>query len=281
MQFEKEQLEIAKRLTTGAAIYQNCYLSDTMFKEQFANEYQALVCFISNYAYERQGAAAAYPVIAERAIEKVFHKEIKSVTHAHVQMAWGACKEIATDDFNNLQLNATHNPMHSQNGILAIMAEQGIHNIALHIKGLIEKDKTREAHELIDSVRGIGPKIASFYLRDIVYLAKLTESKIKDQFYLQPVDTWLEQALSIIFGARAPTKLREQQEIIVNLCKEADCSPIAFNQGAWVLGSQIAGDYNTLQKLAKNEKAKEIIESHISETKAYLAEVEKIVNEFS
>jgi hypothetical protein len=59
MQFTTDQIRIAKRLTLGASVYQNYYLRDNMFKDQFKDNYKALVCFLENYAYERQGAARA------------------------------------------------------------------------------------------------------------------------------------------------------------------------------------------------------------------------------
>jgi len=281
MRFEAEQIEIAKRLTLGAAIYQNHFLKDPIFREQFKDGYKSLACFIKNYVYERQGAAPAYPIIAGMSIEKVFQGQMRLVTVTHAKEVWKICKEIARNDFNNLKLNDSHNPMNSDRGVLSAMASRQISNISLHVKSLIERDKTIEAYNLIESIRGVGPKISSFYMRDIAYLGNLIESRIKDQFYLQPIDTWIEQTLSIIFGNKVPTKLREKQETIVELCSEANCSPIAFNQGAWVLGSQIAGDFNTFRKIVKGDNARAIIENHVAETKAYVTEVEKVANKFS
>lgn len=281
MHFKSEQNEIAKRLTLGATVYQNYFLRDIIFRDQFKDNYKALVCFIQNYAYERQGAAAAYPIIAEMVIEKLFQGKMRLVTISHAKEAWKICKQIARKEFNDLELNESHNPMNSDKGVLTVMATEQISNISLHTKDLIERDKTREAHNLIKSIRGIGPKIASFYLRDIAYLGNLSESKIKDQYYLQPIDTWLEQSLSIIFADKVPTELTKKQKIIVELCEEANCSPIAFNQGAWVLGSQIAGDFNTFRKIAKGNNARAIIKKHISTKKEYIHQVEKIVDKFA
>lgn len=281
MHFKFEQIEIAKRLALGATVYQNYFLRDTIFKDQFKDNYKALVCFIQNYAHERQGAAAAYPIIAEMAIEKLFQGKMRMVAIGHAKEAWKTCKQIAKKEFNDLGLNESHNPMNSDKGILTVMAAEQISNISLHIKNLIERNKTKEAHNFIKSIRGIGPKIASFYLRDIAYLGNIIESKIKDQYHLQPIDTWLEQGLSIIFGDKIPRKLTEKQKIIVEFCEEANCSPIAFNQGAWVLGSQIAGDFDTFRKITKGKNARAIIEKHISTKKEYIHQVEKIVDKFS
>lgn len=281
MQFEAGQIEIAKRLTIGATIYQNWALGNAIFRNQFKDDYKALVCFIRTYAYQRRGAAAAYPIIAEMSLKKTFHEKITTVTAANAENAWEICKEIARENFNDLRLNKSHNPMNSDKGVLSRMANQRISNIARHVKDLIEQGKTGESYDFISSIRGIGSKIAPFYLRDMAYLGNFTENSINDQFYLQPIDTWLEQTLSIIFGNKVPTKLMEKQKIIVELCNKANCSPIAFNQGAWVLGSQIAKDFDGFQKIAKGDNARSIIEKHISETQKYIDGVKKIVDKFS
>jgi hypothetical protein len=155
------------------------------------------------------------------------------------------------------------------------MANKDIINLASRVKSLIQNKQTKEAHELVTSIRGIGTKIASLYLRDIVYLGRIPEREIKDQYYLQPIDTWIEQTLSIIFGDIKPTVLKKKQEIIVKLCETANVSPVAFSQGAWMFGSQIAGDYSTFQQLAKGQNAKAFVEKHIEEKKGYVSDAER------
>lgn len=279
-QFTEEQIKIARRLTLGAAVYQNHHLQESVFKDQFKDEYKALICFVEHYAYERQGAARAYPIIARMAIEKMFRGKLMPLTRMHAKNAWEICKEIARKDFNNIKLNESHNPMKADKGILATMTTHKISNLSLYVKELIQQDKTAKAHSFIASVRGVGSKIAPFYLRDIAYLGNLEENKIKDPHYLQPIDTWLIQTLSIILGDEVPRKLEEKQKIIVELCEVAGCSPIAFNQGAWVLGSQIAGSFKMFREIAVGENARSILEEHVSTMKQYVAEVERIVDRF-
>lgn len=280
MQFTEEQIKIAKRLTLGAAVYQNYHLRDSMFEDQFKDGYKALVCFVQHYAYERQGAARAYPIIAKMTIEQMFRGKLPSVTQTHAEEAWKIYKEIARKDFNNIKLNKSHNPMNSDKGILTAMATHRIGNLSLYMKELIQQDKTAEAYYFIASVRGVGSKIAPFYLRDIAYLGNLKESKIEDPHYLQPIDTWLEQTLSIIFGDAVPRRLAEKQKIIVGLCEAAGCSPIAFNQGAWIFGSQVAGSFKMFREIAEGKNARSILEKHVSTMKEYVAEVERIVDRF-
>lgn len=276
MPFTEEQIEIAKKLCLGATIYCNYHLRNAVHRNQFKDSHQALVCFVQNYAYERQGAAAAYPVIAEKSIEKVLSNRIGLIDLNDAKRVWKIYKETAKNEFNNLKINATHNPLNSDNGILTTMANEQIKNLAVYVRDMIQNSNTRKVHKLLVNVRGIGTKITSFYMRDIVYLGGLDELKIKDAHYLQPIDTWLEQTLSIILED-VPKKLEEKQRTIVELCKEADVSQIAFNQGAWVLGSQIAGNFSSFREILKGRNAKSIIQKRIKEREEYLSEMRRLL----
>ena len=48
-----------------------------------------------------------------------------------------------------------------------------------------------------------------------------------------------------------------------------------------MLGSQIAGDFNTFQKIAKGSDARAIIEKHVSTKREYVHQVEKIVDKLA
>lgn len=83
----------------------------------------------------------------------------------------------------------------------------------------------------------IGPKIASFYLRDVVAIYRLGDLVTDDDaFYLHPVDVWVRKLLlktrDIDIGATNSTT----RQSIVEICKEHHCSPVEFNQGAWYVG---------------------------------------------
>jgi len=272
---------MAKRLSYGANLFRSYFYKDKSFNEQFEDNYQALICFYENYAYQRLGAARAYPEIAVKALQNRFNLSIKSITITDATEVWKNYQEIARNEYNNLGVNKTHNPMNSDDGLLTIMAEKNIINIASHVRNLLKNNQTREAHELVDDVRGTGTKIASLYLRDVAYLGKLPENMIKDPYYLQPVDTWIEQTLSIIFGNEKPKVLKEKQELIIKLCEKANVSPIAFNQGAWMLGSQVAGSYLAFQQLARGQNAKIIIKEHIEERKRYVSDAERWLQDWS
>ena len=134
---------------------------------------------------------------------------------------------------------------------------------------LLKEGQIIEAYDFMDSIRGTAQKIASLYLRDIAYI-ELEPARHYHHLF-QPIDTWIEQAIEIILSHttdNAPTSFPDKKKLIVKLCREAECSPIEFNQGAWFAGSIIAEDYGTLKDITENkEKAEELIMEKIKESK--------------
>jgi len=102
----------------------------------------------------------------------------------------------------------------------------------------IRDGKTRHAYVALDTIHAVGDKLASFYLRDVVFLEEMEDVVgVADYPYLQPVDTWVlrvGRSLKLIdkddFGAAAKEKL-------IAACLAADVSPLLFNAGAWVVGA--------------------------------------------
>lgn len=94
--------------------------------------------------------------------------------------------------------------------------------------------------ELQDKIRGVGPKISSLYLRDVVSLFDL-ENCLRNGDYeaVMPVDTWIRKIaknLEIVRNSKA--KDNEIVRAIIDMCKENNISPIQINQGIWYIGTQ-------------------------------------------
>ena len=299
MRFKKSQIKAAKLFEKVSFIYKNYFLRDTIFRDQFKDDYKALVCFLKNYAYERQGSPKAYSEIAIECISKYkSEKGWKVFSKEDAEVLWNWYKDIAKEEFNliekktgneKVKVNELRNPMSKKGGIIDKLSSENIPNLAIYIRDLISKGNTRDAHyffvgkesksKSIRGIRGIGEKISSFYLRDIAYLAGLDEKNISDLYLLQPIDTWIEQTLKILFNSDAPQGLKDKQELIVDLCKESGVSSISFNQGAWVLGSQIAGEFKKFNRILNDYAfAQKVIENHIKDKKEYLREVKNVLD---
>ncbi len=115
---------------------------------------------------------------------------------------------------------------------------------------LIEKIKSKkiaEAYQDLDGIWSIGPKIASFILRDIVYIYKL-ESYLSDEdyYFLQPIDTWVHNLSKSIDLVDNNKIYKGEAKDITDKCFEFGVNPIHYNQGVWYVGA------NSLKILLKN-----------------------------
>ena len=288
MAFSETQIRAAKLFDIASHIYKDHYLSNGIFEEQFHEGYKALVCFLKNYAYARQGVLAAYSVIALQCVSKTYQdgnnwSDWSDPTEVQAEKIWDDYKKIAKDNFNlwdtkknKLKVNEVRNPLRKEKGVIASLASIKVPNIAVYVRDSIKNSNTDGAYRFLRSICGIGDKIASFYMRDIGYLDKLNEQNITNLHLLQPIDTWLDQTLDILFNHKSYRTLEEKQKNIVNLCQEAGVSSISFNQGAWLFGSQIARDFNTFNKAVDTRSfVLEIFEKHIEEKEQYLRRVKK------
>jgi len=83
----------------------------------------------------------------------------------------------------------------------------------------------------------VGPKIAAFYLRDVVSLFQLTDCVDRDSaFCLQAVDTWVRKVVGKLGIIEARAAESEIQRAIVEMCDTEGVSAFRFNQGAWFTG---------------------------------------------
>lgn len=102
----------------------------------------------------------------------------------------------------------------------------------------IRSGKSDEAYLALDRIHAVGDKLASFYLRDVVFLEELEDAVgTADYPYLQPVDTWVlrvARSLKVIERGDSGSVVKEK---LVSACLAADVSPLLFNAGAWLVGA--------------------------------------------
>lgn len=97
----------------------------------------------------------------------------------------------------------------------------------------------------LDHVKGIGPKIAKLYLRDMLmlyvnslnqgekFLHKINSDQVK---LVYPIDTWVEKISGQILGVKGDKE--KIAEIIINKCMNLGVSPIYVNHGIYYIGAR-------------------------------------------
>ncbi len=108
-------------------------------------------------------------------------------------------------------------------------------NIAKYAAERIELGETAVVFTELDDIRQVGPKIAAFFLRDLVAVLEL-QSRLSPADYrlLMPVDTWIEKIAGKLGIQPGPDGLAAA---IADTCHQEGVDPIHFNQGAWYLGA--------------------------------------------
>ena len=111
-------------------------------------------------------------------------------------------------------------------------------NLTLYSVRKVQQGNLADHYRELQGIRQIGPKITSFYLRDLVCIYELDGFvQQNDLEYLQPVDVWVKkvaQRLGIIPVDKCSDG--EARSRIIEMCRQCDVSPLKFNQGAWYLG---------------------------------------------
>jgi hypothetical protein len=258
--------------------------------KQFKCPKTALKIFLRDYAFEKSGAALAYKFMAEEIISNI-EIDFTNLTDDMIKNVWDKFKSLKPAN-SNINENGKSNPLcydiyersspdkkgkykyiksnskfNYEKTVLGIMRKYNIKNIANDIKVIIEENNIVKAHKILREIRGVDNKIASLFLRDLVYNSKIGLSSKENQHYLQPVDTWIAQAYKIIFDTnidlkKVTEKIRGDIQKKISVIDEV--SPINFNKGAWYFGSQIAKTYKRLNdSLNDSEIAKKYIGEHL------------------
>ncbi|MEO0264542.1 MAG: hypothetical protein ABIM17_04740 [candidate division WOR-3 bacterium] len=96
----------------------------------------------------------------------------------------------------------------------------------------------RTLFKKLQKIRGIGPKISSFILRDFSVLYRLDEGlSVDDYVVLQPIDVWVRK-VGVLLGLYESVDESDQsvRQLIVEHCLNQKLSPPRFNQGMWYYG---------------------------------------------
>jgi hypothetical protein len=251
MAYSRAALCTARVVATLSKVYwdRRCFVDRRAFGRASRAWLSALVQFVSGYSYERNRAPLAYRRISRDALLHAGHGLL--VPHGKfVQATWTRFEKLARAD--GLQTNPIVDPLAPPSALLTSATAFVAHlksdgfNILRWARRLLRTGQASLAVEALREIRGIGPKLATFYLRDVAWHFDL-ESRCGDRRCLQPVDVWIERAVAAWAGQPISGGYWRKASVMVEVADAAGVSAVDLNAGAWILGSQCQpGSLSTL-----------------------------------
>jgi len=110
-----------------------------------------------------------------------------------------------------------------------------------NIVNLVSKASLIDSYMWLKKIRGIGPKIASLFLRDVDSIVKPWRNIPQQHFYcMQPIDRWVRFWSRYCWpNQQWPNEYQVEKwaKIVVNLCNQSNLNSQDFNKGSWFVGS--------------------------------------------
>ncbi len=237
--------------------------------------WDSLAVFLEGYAFERQGRRPDYSHAAFDALFACKRQYNGNLSQNVVSSVWQQFQNL----LNSEKLNPKNNPLYPSSNpsnlqniskslslievVLEKVTPQNI--LTTYFQNQIDQNNIQPAFNLLKSIRGIGPKIASFYLRDLVDVMSVTSNNTQNVSLLQPIDTWVERTVKILCGNQAMDET-EVADWIVKTSIQHNINPQRVNMGIWFFGSTIVeseyrlkkalNDLNYAQKLVNDFRSK-------------------------
>jgi len=215
--------------------------------------WDSLGIFLEGYAFERQGRSPDY---AHAAVDALFSCKKDNGTfnqNVIVNIFQKFCQLLNNQNLNinNNCLNPKQNSQQNNSVIQVVLNKIMKSNLTLTsylIKLINESNDIKPAFDLLISIRGIGDKIASFYLRDLIDAMNITLSnqtnqtnQIQNRNLLQPIDVWVERTVKFLYNLYNNQNISKNQ--IANWIVETSCqnnvNPERINMGIWFFCSNI------------------------------------------
>ncbi|NIA23654.1 MAG: hypothetical protein GWP03_05810 [Proteobacteria bacterium] len=218
------------------------------------NVVDSLAIFLEGYAFERQGRRPDYFHVAVDSL-------IRCSNHLTPICVWNNFKQL----LNNQRLNHRNNPIYPSNNpdniqninnkmsVIEVVSSfqnpvtlsQNIYNLIIHNNDIIQ------SFNFLRTIRGIGNKIASFYLRDLVVVLNLNLSNVQNRVLLQPIDIWVERTVKYLAGNQNMNKTQVANWIVTNSL-QYNLNPEYINMGIWFYCSLIANSEYRLSQSLQN-----------------------------
>jgi hypothetical protein len=239
---------------------------------------QGLELFYRDYAFERAGAPRTWGAIAQEIISQF---PSNTPTNALPSWAWSRfVKQIAPGSPNK-----KNNPLWTDGP--KIPATQFIASLDTHHHNLfawavaeLRTGAGWSTYQKLQTLQGIGPKIAAFFLRDVLVSHEIPEGSLDDLACIVPVDVWVRRGVSVLLGlSKPPTEASDHktQKVAVELADRLAIRSATLDVGLWVLGARFARTPTQLERaLTRPDELQRLVVSELERALAAAHALEEI-----
>ncbi len=231
------------------------------FDDDDGGLWASLRVFLGGYAYERQGSSPDYSSVARDVIQEL---QSEPFDECIASTAWHKFKQ----KLKNKNVNPALNPLapegtkyHWKSGgekttkkVSAVEFAAGLlpKPLAAWARDEIKGGGLKKVHAQLTTINGVGPKIASLFLRDLAvwyYLVPTLDRHVRScrdvlrahslvptpRDLLQPIDTW-EAFVASEMGRVKESDHPKCADYILKKSQVPECA----NQGIWYFCTQVA-----------------------------------------
>jgi hypothetical protein len=158
--------------------------------------------------------------------------------------------------------NPKLNPLYHHRGacdcVSCVLAAGRGFNVITDSRRLLERNEVDAAHSTLHAIRGVGPKIASFFLRDVALHYGLEPAE--DRHLLQPIDLWVRR-----FARMLDRSLDGKPDpVVARWIVDRSQRPELANAGLWYFGARIAPQKHAYERaLGDVAEARRLAERYV------------------
>jgi len=240
---QNHQQRIMKQLAgEWASIYQQEHKKTPQIAPSLVrNPQKGLEYFLGDSFARAGGEQAGYGKTAidalRRCVSKMKDYEAFVTDENAPELAWAEFEKICSSKGAGVNKRLNEGVV---KGLVRLAQESGDYdyNPFRYIRKMAEFSMT-DAFIALTNIKGIGDKIATFLLRDLICILNLEEKiPLEHRILLQPVDRWVKNT-AICLWADLEVRVSSWGIAmrIVDKCNEFNISGVRFNQGTWKFGT--------------------------------------------
>ncbi|MDQ6876525.1 MAG: hypothetical protein M3082_02265 [Candidatus Dormibacteraeota bacterium] len=230
---------------------------------------KALAIFLGDYAFERAGAPPSWGPLA-RDLALGLPTDISPDKAAKtLWRQFSAEVPKPNPKLNPLAISPTK--VNVCQFIANLTKDQ--HNLIRWAFRQLRRGQALEANRQLQTLQGIGPKIAAFFLRDIVTSHAIDEGSLDEPSAILPVDVWVRRGVATLRGL-TPEQQKHTSDIQIAEYAVIEAAQLGvrvatLDSGLWVLGARFArSPVKMSEALESSQALRQLLRREIERTEA-------------